>query len=135
MSNFSNGERLLNEAKRVFKEVENAYKEKAWNMVIRRAQEVVELSLKGLLKMMCIDYPKEHDVGKVLGVAVEKRELKIPKRKLRKIEEISAYLAQMRSPAFYFEKEYTQKQAEKAKREALEVLEFAGFISQKLEGR
>jgi HEPN domain-containing protein len=38
----------------------------AWSDVVREAQELVELALKGLLRQAGIDPPKWHDVGPVL---------------------------------------------------------------------
>ncbi len=63
------GERFLKEAEWIFEiDLKNALREENYNIVVRRAQEVVELSLKGCLRMLGIDYPKVHDVGSVFHV-------------------------------------------------------------------
>lgn len=56
------GLRLVREAESIFKrDALGALNEKDFNMVVRRAQEAVELALKGGLKIMGVDYPKVHD--------------------------------------------------------------------------
>ena len=40
--------------------------EQAWSDVVREAQELVELALKGMLREVAIDPPKWHDVGPIL---------------------------------------------------------------------
>jgi HEPN domain-containing protein len=39
----------------------------AWSDVVREAQELVELALKGMLRAVGIDPPKWHDVGSIAG--------------------------------------------------------------------
>ena len=41
--------------------------EQAWSDVVREAQELVELALKGMLREVAIDPPKWHDVGPILS--------------------------------------------------------------------
>ena len=43
MTNFERGEMLLREAAFCLSEIESAFENQEWNMVVRRAQEVVEL--------------------------------------------------------------------------------------------
>ncbi len=51
----------------------SAYEEGSRNHSVRRSQEAVELALKGLLRMLEIDCPKNHDVGElVLQQVVDK---------------------------------------------------------------
>ena len=40
--------------------------EEAYSDVVREAQELVELALKGMLRFVGIDPPKWHDVGPIL---------------------------------------------------------------------
>ena len=63
MNNSELNHRLLTEAELIMEEVKRAFYNRSWNLVVRRAQEVVELSLKSLLKLMGVEYPKTHDVG------------------------------------------------------------------------
>ena len=47
------------------------YAEKSYSDVVREAQELCELALKGVLRTIGIEPPKFHDVGKVLKQNVE----------------------------------------------------------------
>ncbi|MEA1964408.1 MAG: HEPN domain-containing protein [Candidatus Aerophobetes bacterium] len=132
MKNFETGEKLIGEAEEYYLDLLQAYKRRSWNTVARRAQEVVELSLKGLLKMMGIEYPKIHDVGWLLEKIVLEKGVEAKKETIKEIKEISASLARDRSPAFYMETTYSKLQAEKAKRQAERVLSWAREMTGKL---
>jgi HEPN domain-containing protein len=134
MSNIEAGLSLLREAEGFYEDVLKGYERGSWNAVVRRAQEVVELALKGLMKMMGIEYPKIHDVGALFAEQAELKKLGIDSRVLAEIIDISAYLARERAPAFYMEKTYTKEQAIRAKEDALKVLSIAKDISEKLSG-
>lgn len=99
---------------------------------MRRAQEVVELSLKGLLRALGTEYPRLHDVGDAFAEAVAAKNLSIDPQALGRIREISSYLARDRAPAFYMEQEFTQEQAERAQADAQFVLDFAVGLAERL---
>lgn len=99
---------------------------------MRRAQEVVELSLKGLLRALGTEYPRLHDVGDAFVKAVAAKNLSIDPQILGRIQEISSYLARDRAPAFYMEQEFTQEQAEGAQADARFVLGFADGLAERL---
>lgn len=122
MNNFETGERLLQEAREFVPELDRAFDRGSWNIVVRRAQEVVELSLKGALKMMGIEYPKEHDVGGLFDRACRARRLGVEEAELTKATEISARLARERQPSFYMDRQYARAEAEQARDGALTVL-------------
>lgn len=132
MNNFQRGEKLLSEAESISRELTNVFERNLPNLVVRRAQEVVEISLKALLKMMGIEYPKVHDVGSLLEEVIEKRRIKMEGRILKRIKEISSYLARDRAPSFYFEKDYTLEEARRAKEDALGVLDFAKKLTKRI---
>lgn len=67
---------------------------------VRYSQECVELSLKAVLRILGIDYPKVHDVGDIL-LASEDRLPDWFRRELEKVARISRYLAELRSPSMY----------------------------------
>ena len=97
-------------------------------MTVRRAQEIVELSLKGLLKAMCMEYPRLHDVGGAFAAAVAAKGLGVDAETIDRIRQISSYLARDRAPAFYLETEFSREQAGQARLDARFVLDFAeGF--------
>jgi len=132
LNNFQRGEKLLSEAENIFHELTNIFERNLPNLAVRRAQEVVEVSLKALLKMMGIEYPKVHDVGNLLEEVIKKRGIKMQGRILERVKKISSYLARDRAPSFYFEKDYTLKEAKKAKEDALDVLDFAKKLAQRI---
>ena len=71
MSSREEGEKLLREAERILqREAEGALSEADFNIAVRRAQEAVELCLKGALKMLGVEYPKIHDVGSLFSEQV-----------------------------------------------------------------
>ncbi len=68
--------------------------------VVRESQEVVELALKGLLHMIGVDPPKEHDVSKLLAsqrarlpaaVAANMKDIRRMSKRLRRERELSFY--------------------------------------------
>ena len=63
MTNEQMAKAALRLAARILKEARIHRQEGAWNLAIRRSQEVVELSLKGLLRFLGLEVPKVHDVG------------------------------------------------------------------------
>ena len=133
MNNFDTGETLLSRACGCYEDMFNAYERESWGMVVRRAQEVVETSLKGLLKIMGAEYPKSHDVGGIFRRVCVERGIKVESQELAELKEISAYLADERAPAFYVEKIYSKKDADKAKTDAEKVLNFAKSFAKTLE--
>ncbi len=91
----------------------------AFSDVIREAQEIVELSLKGMLRFVGVEPPKIHDVG---GLLLEHEE-KFPKEiaiHLKRLADISKRLRKERELAFYGDidfiptEEYTKDDAEEA---------------------
>ena len=91
----------------------------AYSDVIREAQEVVELALKGMLRLVGVEPPKFHDVGRIL---VEFRE-RLPQSvqpHVERLAEISKWLRKEREFSFYGDvdfiptEEYTRQDAERA---------------------
>jgi len=91
-------------------------------MVVRRAQEVAELTLKGALKILGVDYPKVHDVATLFSEQVRQKVGVQNPAVLQRIEEISLWLGQSRTPSFYFDREYGAEDAEQALEDAVFVL-------------
>ena len=50
----------------------------SWNLCVRRSQEVVELALKAVLRFICLDYPKRHDVADLFRDAARQNPPWIP---------------------------------------------------------
>jgi hypothetical protein len=104
------------------------FKKRAFSDVIRESQEIVELSLKGMLRFIGVEPPKIHDVGSLL---VEHKE-KFPKdvaEYLVRLADISKRLRKERELAFYGDidfiptEEYTEKDADKAIRDTRLVVD------------
>jgi HEPN domain-containing protein len=88
------GERLICESERILRrEVQGALSEGDLNLAVRRAQEVVELCLKGALKLLGVDYPRVHDVAPVFSEQVQRKRGAIDAKVLEQIETISLWLS------------------------------------------
>jgi HEPN domain-containing protein len=98
--------------------------------VVREAQELVELALKGMLRGVGVEPPKVHDVGRLL---VEHADLFLPavRGDLPRAAEISARLRRERELAFYGDvdfiptEQYTADDARRAYDEAAWVVALA----------
>ena len=115
------GEKLVHESGRILeREVRGALNEGDFNLAVRRAQEAVELCLKGALKILGVEYPRVHDVAPLFSERVHQKSPTVDVDVLQRIESASLWLSQARAPAFYFEREYGRAEA----RQALEEAEF-----------
>jgi HEPN domain-containing protein len=118
------GLRLIREAEGILRrDARGALDDKDFNMAVRRAQEVVELTLKGALKILGVDYPKVHDVAPLFSEQLHQKGNIPGPAVLQRIEEISLWLAQSRTPSFYFDREYGVEDAEQALEDATFVLD------------
>lgn len=119
MTNREAGERLVREAQRIWgRDLQAAWTENDYNLVVRRAQEVVELSLKGALRILGVDFPKVHDVGPVFVEQMRRKGGQASEEVLAEIQRISAWLSEARAPAFYLERVYGEADARRALTEA-----------------
>jgi len=66
MTNREMAEAHLRQAQEILVEAQALIARGVWNLVVRRAQEAVELSLKAALRSTGVEVPKIHDVGAVL---------------------------------------------------------------------
>lgn len=102
--------------------------------VIREAQEVVELALKGMLRAVGVEPPKLHDVG---GLLLEHRDRFRPVviKGLKQAANISKRLRKERELAFYGDidfnptEEYTAKDARQAIKDAKWVVSLAKKVN------
>jgi hypothetical protein len=101
------------------------FNKEAYSDVVREAQEIVELCLKGLLRYGGIEPPKYHDVSPLV-VEHQERFIEISPEEIMKIAKISKKLRKDRELAFYGDidfiptEEYTAEDA----REAMEGAQF-----------
>ena len=94
------GRSYLRRARMVLREAERLYDDEAWNLVVRRCQEAVELALKGALRAAGAEVPKVHDVSGALRrhlsrlpahLAAEIDTLVSASRRLREERELAFY--------------------------------------------
>ncbi|MHB0970944.1 MAG: HEPN domain-containing protein [Thermoanaerobaculia bacterium] len=76
------------------------YREKSWADVVRESQEIVELTLKGLLRACGVTPPRVHDVSDLL-LAERERMPAALQDDLEDLAEISRGLRRDRELAFY----------------------------------
>ncbi len=98
-------------------------KEDAFSDVIREAQEIVELALKGMLRQMGIEPPKWHDVSDALLEFAERLPEGV-RSQAQQLAEISKWLRKEREFSFYGDidfiptEEYDRNDAIRAIRDA-----------------
>lgn len=107
--------------------------EESWSDVLREAQEIVELALKGMLRQVGIEPPKWHDVGSLIAQYGERFPSDV-QEKCDQLAEISAYLRKEREAAFYGEidfiptEQYSRDDALAAIEDARLVVQLAGQV-------
>jgi len=75
--------------------------------VVRRSQESLELAVKAVLRLMAVEYPREHDVGEALSVTEERLPENL-RSAIPNLRRLLTELAERRGPAFYgYEREGT----------------------------
>jgi HEPN domain-containing protein len=111
------------------KAVEVLFQEESYADVVRESQEIVELSLKALLRGINVSVPHIHDVGDILLEnskllknvrAAELEEITEISRRLRRDRELSFYGSEDLTPSTY----YRKKDATEAKNGAKKVVVF-----------
>ncbi|MEW6687081.1 MAG: HEPN domain-containing protein [Candidatus Edwardsbacteria bacterium] len=123
----------LIKAEKRLKGLDILFQEEDYSDVVREAQEIVELCLKGMLRFVGIEPPKFHDVG-FLIIEHKNRFKGVSLKDLRKITKISKELRKEREFAFYGDidfiptEEYSSKDARKAIRDAEFVLKIAKLV-------
>ncbi|MFQ6095968.1 MAG: HEPN domain-containing protein, partial [Candidatus Bathyarchaeia archaeon] len=120
----------LDDAEYSLGEAKTAYERGIYHRAVRRSQECVELSLKAILRLVGVEYPRQHEVSAVLeDVVVRKRLPGWFISSLPQISLISKRLAEERGPAFYGEERaltpprslYGESDAKRALKDAREI--------------
>jgi HEPN domain-containing protein len=101
---------------------------------VRASQEAVELSIKAILRLIGVEYPKTHDPGKIL----ERNKDKLPdwlRQEVDNIVYISRWLRAEREPSIYGDETEglppTQLYTENYCRKAIEAAKYVFTLSQK----
>jgi HEPN domain-containing protein len=114
-------------ARKRMRALETLFEDEAYSDVIREAQELVELVLKGMLRFVGIEPPKQHDVGPLLREHCDRFPADI-RSVVERLADISHRLRKEREFAFYGDEdfipteEYTSDDAQKALDDARFVL-------------
>ncbi len=101
--------------------------------VVREAQEIVELALKGMLRQVGIEPPKWHDVGPFLLEHLDRFPPEVA-REVPSLAAISKWLRREREFAFYGDvdfiptEEYTVHDAQRAIADARRVVDVASQL-------
>jgi HEPN domain-containing protein len=99
----------------------------SWADVVRESQEVVELTLKGLLRSCGVSPPRVHDVSDVLlaererlpsGAAAHLERMVAVSRRLRRDRELAFYGAEDLTPSGF----YTEEDARAARTDAEDLV-------------
>lgn len=127
MTNSSLGRAYLEKAQKRLPVLDLLHEEKAYSDVVREAQEVVELALKGALRLVGVEPPKLHDVGPVLLEHADRFPPDV-RAQLPELARISKWLRKEREFSFYGEAdfiptlEYTEEDADRARGDARRVV-------------
>jgi hypothetical protein len=110
-------------------------KKGAYSDVVREAQEIVELALKGMLRAVGVEPPKFHDVGGLLIEHKGKYDEEISKN-LERAATISKRLKKERELAFYGDIDFipTEEYNIDDAREAMEGANFVVVLARRLIG-
>jgi HEPN domain-containing protein len=126
VTNRERADQLFAEASAIAEDMRGALERRRWNLAARRAQEVIELVVKGLLNEMGVEYPRTHDAAPVLVETIRGRHVEADPAFLEWLSGLSGRLAEIRGPAFYHEIEIGEAEARGAVDAAGRVLAFGG---------
>ena len=126
MTNSSLAQSYLIKARARLKMLNVLLEESAYSDVIREAQEIVELALKGMLRQVGVEPPKWHDVGQIL----EEYRLRFPEDvvvQLGRLKEISGWLRKEREFSFCGDIDFIPTE-QYSRADALKAIEDARFV-------
>ena len=136
MTNVSLAQSYLIKAEKRLKILAILLADSAFSDVVREAQEVVELALKGMLRQVGVEPPKWHDVGSHLQEFAE-RFPDVARSELDRLAAISGWLRKEREFAFYGDidfiptEEYSEAVARAFASEATFVVQRATALMEK----
>lgn len=104
MTNADMARSYLQQAEQILLEAKGLNRRGAWNLVVRRSQEVVELALKAALRDVGIEALKTHDVGQLLMGHQEKFPASF-RRQIERLAAVSRRLRMERELSFYGDEE------------------------------
>ncbi len=104
MTNQDLARALWLEAETILEEARGLLQRGAWNLVVRRAQEAVELALKAVLRSVGVEVPRVHDVGPALRLHADRLPDDL-RAQVEVLAGISQRLARERERSFYGDEE------------------------------
>lgn len=122
----------LKRSQRYIVEARRAMEEADYPTAVRRCQESVEMAVKGVLRLLGIEYPRKHDVSDVLQDLRNMDEIpKFFKDEISFISSVTSRLASIRGLAMYGDessltppsKLFSREDAEEALNDSKKVLE------------
>lgn len=133
---------MISRASIILLEAEYLKEKEAWNMVVRRSQEAVELALKCALLWAGIDVPHIHGLGPILK-RYSSRYPEPFKSRISHFASISRMLRAEREISFYGDEQsgvppeslYTKDDAIEALTKAKEVLDECKKLTERMEVR
>lgn len=102
------------------------FEDEAYSDVVREAQELVELALKGALRFVGIEPPKQHDVGPLLRQHAHRLPLALAEAAER-LATISRRLRKEREFSFYGDEDFVPTERY-TREEASQALDDARFV-------
>ena len=133
MKNLSLAKSYLDKAQKRLKILSLLLSEDDYSDVVREAQEVVELALKGMLRQVGIEPPKWHDVGPLI-LEYQARFPNEVSLQTEKLAAISVWLRKERENSFYGDidflptEQYSKDDAQRAMDDAIFVVEMAELV-------
>jgi HEPN domain-containing protein len=133
MTNVTLAQSYLIKAQKRLKILDLLLVEKAYSDVVREAQEVVELALKGMLRHVGVEPPRWHDVSDLI-LEHRGRFPDLVGQRVEDLARISKWLRKEREFSFYGDldfvptEQYTVEDAERAIRDAQFVVDTAGRV-------
>ena len=133
MTNTSLAQSYLVKATKRLHILQVLFDDEAFSDVVRDAQEVVELCLKGVLRQVGVEPPHWHDVSPMLREYQERLPQSV-REHIERIAEVSGWLRKEREFAFYGDidfiptEEYAQRDAERAIADARWIVGMAELV-------
>uniref|UniRef100_A0A7V2EF62 HEPN domain-containing protein n=1 Tax=Thermoanaerobaculum aquaticum TaxID=1312852 RepID=A0A7V2EF62_9BACT len=133
MTNLTLAQSYLVKAQKRLKALAVLLSEEAYSDVVREAQEIVELALKGMLRAIAVDPPRWHDVGGILKEVTHRFAPEVQEA-VPELAAISQRLRREREFAFYGDddfiptSEYSREDGQKALEDAQLVVAWAARV-------
>ncbi len=128
MNNATLAQSYLVKAQKRLKILDVLLDESAYSDVMREAQEIVELALKGMLRQTGIEPPKWHDVSSLI-LEYRGRFPEAVGKSAERLADISSYLRKEREISFYGDLDFIPTE-EYSRDDALRAISDANFAVQ-----